>query len=242
MSYGLQVWNQDGRKQIDTDEIAPNTYLTDPVDTAYAAMSYPPSGFVAGDLVVARPVLSNPTLISNSFVPISIGRLQSGNVNTESFFGSKEIQDAGKTFEWANYSGIKTALIKTQSGNIAGPSAGEFGMDVYAPDGTTLFSATRSTSVTILETGVLRGGQTATYTPPAHLSYNRIYAVVTSTLTLSIPRAFVFPAWDYAVQYRFYTTATIPYIVMQNTVLQDRQIASGWLGGSFAYMLVYDPN
>ena len=235
MSYGLQVWNQDGRKQIDTDEIAPNTYLTAPVTTAYSAMSYPPSGFVAGDLVCARPVTYN----QGSFVPISVGRTI-GNV--QQFFGSQAIQNAGFTFEYSLPSGIVTALVKTQSG-ISAPASGEYGMDIYAPNGTTiLFSATRSTSVTILAQGVLSGGQTYTYTPHASLDYDKVYAVVNSTLSLSIPQAFLFPSWSYAVQYRFFTTASTPYITVQNTVLQNNQIASGWLGGSFAYMLVYDPN
>jgi hypothetical protein len=243
VSYGLQVWNQDGRKQIDTDEIAPNTYLTAPATTAYSAMSYPPSGFAAGDLVCARPVTYNQVRVTSvaggSFVPISVGRTI-GNV--QQFFGSQAIQNGGHT-EWPNTAGIKTALIKTQSGNISAPASGEYGMDIYAPNGTTiLFSATRSTSVTILAQGVLSGGQTYTYTPHSSLDYDKVYAVVNSTLSLSIPQAFLFPSWSYAVQYKFFTTASTPYIVVQNTVLQNDQIASGWLGGSFAYMLVYDPN
>lgn len=238
MAHGLQVWNSDGRKMIDSTELAPNTYLANLTTSAYSAMSYPPSGFTAGDLVLARPV-SNPTLLGGTRVPIGIGRTIS---NTQQFFGSQAIQNAGHT-EWPNTSGIKTGLIKTQSGNISGPAAGEYGLDVYAADNSTImFSATRSTAVTILAQGSLTGGQSFTYTPSASLDFNKVYGVVNGTTIFNVPQAFLFPSWEFNVMYSFYTTASIPYIVVQNKVTSNNQNVSGWLGGMFAYMLVYDPN
>jgi len=232
MSYGLQVWNADNRKQIDTDELAPNTYLTTPVSTAYSAMSYPPSGFTTGDLVCARPQSSTGHSV------ISLGRPIS---NVQQFFGSQAIQNAGFTFEYSLPSGIVTALVKTQAG-IGSPSAGEFGMDVYASNNTLLFSATRSRSVKILATGVVTGGQTFTYTVPSSLTFSNIYAVVNTTLSLAIPAAFVFPSYSFAVQYRFYPHVSTPYIEARNFVFSNGQVVSTWAGGSFSYMLVYDTN
>lgn len=238
MAHGLQVWNADGRKMIDSTEVAPNTYLANLTTTSYSAMSYPPSGFTAGDLVMARPV-NSPTLLGGTFVPIGIGRSVG---STQQFFGSQAIQTAGHT-EWANTSGIKTGLIKTQSGNISGPAAGEYGLDVYAADNSTImFSATRSTAVTILAQGSLTGGQSFTYTPPASLDYSKVYGVVNGTTVMNVPQSFLFPSWVFNVMYRFYTTASTPYITAQNIVTRGGSNISGWAGGRFAYMMVYDPN
>jgi len=233
MSYGLQVWNADGRKQIDSDEIAPNTFLSSPVTTAYTAMSYPPAGFSAGDLVCARPQSTSGS------TAISIGRTIS---NVPQFFGSKAINDA-ISYEYVNTAGIVTALVKTQAGNIGSPATGEFGMDVYSTDGTTvLFSATRSRSVKVLAQGVLAGGQSFTYSLPSNLSFNKIYAVVNSTHSMAIAQSFLFPSWGFAVQYLFYPAASTPYVTVRNTVSSGGQNISGWVGGMFAYMLVYDTN
>ena len=241
MSYGLQVFNADGRKQIDSDEVAPNTYITSITNSAYSAMEYPPSAFVAGDLILARPV-DSPTTVGtgvNAYVPISRGRVVAAG---ESFYGSKIIQDAGYTYEWANLSGIVTALVRTQAGNIPGPSPGEQGLDVYKTDGTTiLFSATRSTSVKVLAQGVLNQNETFTYECPPELSFNRIYVVVNSTTSVVYPASFVFPAWTIQTLYNFYPNASPKKIVAQNAVLQDGQPVPG-SGAEFSYMIVYDPN
>ena len=69
MAYGLQVLNADGRVQIDSTEIAPNTFISNVTTTAYSAMTYPPSNFATGDLVLARAAnspLSGPTYIGIS--------------------------------------------------------------------------------------------------------------------------------------------------------------------------------
>jgi|TARA_R110000744_G_scaffold160521_1_gene276803 hypothetical protein len=234
MAYGLQVLNADGRVQIDSTEIAPNTFISNVTTTAYSAMTYPPSNFATGDLVLARAAnspLSGPTYIGIS-QPIN---------NQELFMGSKFAQDAGYTYLYKNTAGIVTALLKTQAGNIAGPSSGEMGMDVYSTNGSTiLFSATRSTSVKILAQGTLTHGQTFTYTPPSSLTFTKVYAVVNSTMFASVPQAFVLPSWAINLGYTFYAAASAPYIVVTNqTFVGGSEVSST---GMVPYMIVYDTN
>lgn len=241
MSYGLQVFNEDGRKQVDSEEVAPNTYITGKTASAYSAMEYPPSAYVAGDLILARTA-NTPTTIGtgvNAYVPISRGRdVAAGS----SFYGSKRIQDAGFTYEWANTAGINTALLRTQAGNIPGPSLGELGLDVYKADGTTiLFSATRSTSVKVLAQGTLSQNQEFTYECPAGLSFNKIYVVVNSTYSVVYPASFVFPSWSIQLVYNFYPNASPQKIVARNSVTADGSPVAG-NGTEFSYLIVYDTN
>lgn len=236
MSYGMVILNADGRVQINTDEIAPNTYINSKTASAYTAMSYPPAGTAAGDLVLAKPA-TNPVLYGGG-VPICLGQPLGGQ---KYFYGAKAYQDAGYTYLWANTSGINTALLKTQAGNIPGPAAGEHGLDVYSTDGSTiLFSATRSTSVRVLAQGVLTSGQNFTYSLPAGLDFTKIYAVVNSTMLYVQPAVFVFPSWVVEMSYTFYPTAGIPYIKIINETRSNGSLVSS--PGVFPYVLVYDPN
>jgi len=234
MAYGLQVLNQDGRVQIDSTEIAPNTFISNVTTTAYSAMTYPPSNFATGDLVLARA--ANSPLSGATYIGIG----QPIN-NQEVFYGSKYAQDAGFSYLYANTAGIVTALLKTQAGNISAPGSGEMGLDVYSTNGSTiLFSATRSTSVRILAQGNLTSGQTFTYTPPSSLAFTKIYAVVNSTMFAAIPQAFVFPSWSLALGYSFYAAASAPYILVTNkTFMGGSEVSSSAM---LPYMIVYDTN
>ena len=238
MSYGMQILNADGRVQIDTDEIAPNTYISNKTTSAYSAMSYPPSGFATGDLVLARPA-DNPVLFGNQYVPICIGQpLSSGSY----FYGAKQYQDDGYTYLWPNTSGINTALLKTQAGNISAPSSGEYGLDVYSNNGSTiLFSATRSTSVKVLAQGVLGNGQSYDYTPPSNLNFNKIYAVMNSSILYVQPAVSFFPSWVIQMNYNFYPTASSPYIKVINETRGNGTVVTG-VAALFPYLIVYDTN
>ncbi len=237
MSYGMQITNADGRVQIDTDEIAPNTYISNTVASAYSAMEYPPSGFATGDLVLARPA-NSPSAFVGTSIPICKGQTIN---NQEHFYGSKYAQDSGYTYLFANTSGINTALLKTQAGNIAGPSAGELGLDVYSTDGSTiLFSATRSTSVRVLAQGVLANGQEFNYTPSSSLNYNKIYVVVNSSILYVQPANSFFPSWVVAMLYYFYPNATSPYIRVSNKTTSNGSLVS--TTALFPYLIVYDTN
>jgi len=234
MAYGLQVLNADGRVQMDSTEIAPNTYISNIATTAYSAMTYPPSGFATGDLVLARA--ANSPLSGITYIGIS----QPIN-GQELFMGSKFAQDAGYTYLYKNTAGIVTALLKTQAGNISAPSSGEMGLDVYSTNGSTiLFSATRSTSVKVLAQGTLTHGQTFTYTPPSSLAYTKIYAVVNSTMFAAVPAAFVLPSWSIGLGYLFHASASSPYITVSNKTFVNGQEVSST--GMLPYMLVYDTN
>jgi len=234
MAYGLQVLNEDGRVQLDSTEIAPNTFLSNVTTTAYNAMTYPPSNFATGDLVLARP--ANTPLSGATYIGIG----QPIN-NQEVFYGSKYAQDAGFTYLYANTAGIVTALVKTQAGNISAPSSGEMGLDVYSTNGTTiLFSATRSTSVRVLAQGTLTSGQTFNYTPPSSLAFNKIYAVVNSTMFAAIPAVFVFPSWSLALGYTFYPNLSNPYIAVTNKTFMDGQEVSST--AMLPYIILYDTN
>lgn len=242
MSYGLQIYNEDGRTQINSEEVAPNTYITGKTASAYSAMGYPPSGFTQGDLILAR-IANTPVTRGtgvNAYVPMARGRDVSNGL--KSFHGSKAIQDAGFTYEFANTAGINTALLKTQSGNIAGPSSGEFGLDVYKADGTTiLFSATRSTSVKVLAQGTLNQNETFTYECPAGLTFSKIYVVMNSTYSIVYPANFVFPSWSIQLIYKFYPNSSPQKIQAVNSVTSDGQPVPG-SGTQFSYVIVYDPN
>lgn len=241
MSYGIQIFNQDGRKQVDSDEIAPNTYLTNVTSSAYTAMAYPPPNYVNGDLVLARAA-DNPVTVgtgTGAYVPIARGRVIN---STQYFYGAKAIQDAGFTYEFANTAGIVTGLVRTQAGNLQTPSPGEYGLDVYSTDGSTiLFSATRSTSVKVLATGVLKQNETFTYNCPPELSFTKIYVVVNSTEMVIYPGSFFLPAWAITKYYRFYPNSSPPQVSATNVTLADGQPISD-TGSDFTYMIVYDTN
>jgi hypothetical protein len=237
MSYGVKVLNADGRTLLNSDELAPNTFITGKTASAYSSMVYPPVGFTTGDLALAKPA-SSPVYSSSTnggSVPISASGSYSGS---QRFWGSS----SHPSYFFQNTAGISTALVRTQSGNISAPSSGEYGLDVYAPNGTTiLFSATRSTSVKILATGVLSSNQDFTYTPPSSLDFSKIYAVCNSSMLYAIPQVFVFPSWVLSMSYTFFPNHSSPYIRVRNRT--D-------MGGStlttntalFPYMIVYDPN
>ena len=236
MSYGMKILNADGRTLINTDEVAPNTFISNRTATAYTSMVYPPAGFVAGDLVLAKPasspIYSSPT--DGGSVPISASASYNGS---RRFWGSS----SHPSYFYQNTAGISTALVKTQAGNVAGPSAGEYGMDVLSSDGSTfLFSATRTTSVKILATGVLSANQNFTYTPPSELDYSRIYGVCNSSMIYAIPQVFVFPSWSVGMNYIFYPNHSSPYIRVQNvTNMGGTNVNATAL---FPYMILYDPN
>ena len=234
MSYGMRVLNADGRTLIDTDEVAPNTYLANVATSAYSAMSYPPSGYAAGDLILGRPV-NSPVYTSGGYVPIAMGTLNR-------FYGS---QTSASSTNFQNTTGIVTALLKTQSGNISGPSSGELGMDIYAANGSTiLFSATRSTSVRLLTTGTVQLGSAVTYTPPSSLDFNKIYVVTNGSIISNIP-AIGFPvnsaAQTFTLGYHFFSAASTPYIVVEHKYIFGGG-ASATGTGAFTYTIVYDSN
>jgi hypothetical protein len=236
MAYGMQIFNADGRKQLDTNESYPNTQLKNVTTSAYSAMAYPPSGYVAGDLILARPV-NSPVYTSGGYVPIAMGTLNR-------FYGS---QTSTSSQNFQNTAGIVTALLKNQSVGIGAPSTGEYGLDIYDTNGSTLlFSATRMTGVRLLAAGTVAMGSSVTYTPPSSLDFNKIYAVVNGSLMNYIPPV-GFPvnsqSWTFTNGYHFFNAASTPYIVVEHKFIQGGSGGSSATGtGTFTYMLVYDPN
>ena len=234
MAYGMQIFNADGRKQLDTNESYPNTQLKNVTTSAYSAMAFPPSGYVAGDLILARPV-NSPVYTSGGYVPIAMGTLNR-------FYGS---QTSTSSQNFQNTAGIVTALLKNQSVGIGSPSSGEYGLDIYDTNGSTLlFSATRMTGVRLLAVGTVTIGSSVTYTPPSSLDFNKIYAVVNGSLMNYIP-PIGFPvnsaAQTFKLGYHFFSSASTPYIVVEHKYLFGNG-GSATGTGTFTYMLVYDPN
>ena len=233
MSYGMQIFNVDGREQLNTNESYPNTQLKSVTTSAYSAMSYPPSGYVAGDLILARPV-NSPVYTSGGYVPIAMGTLNR-------FYGSQTSASSGN---FQNTAGIVTALLKKQS-IIGAPASGEYGLDVYDSNGSTLlFSATRSTGSRLLAVGTVAIGSTVTYTPPSSLDFNKIYGVTNGSIMSYIP-AIPFPVNQaeqiFTLGYHFFSAASTPYIVVEHKYIFGGG-ASATGTGTFTYMIVYDPN
>jgi hypothetical protein len=203
MAYGMQIFNADGRKQLDTNESYPNTQLKNVTTSAYSAMAYPPSGYVAGDLILARPV-NSPVYTSGGYVPIAMGTLSR-------FYGS---QTSTSSQNFQNTAGIVTALLKNQSVGIGSPASGEYGVDIYDTNGSTLlFYATRMTGVRLLAAGTVAMGSSVTYTPPSSLDFNKIYGVTNGTIMTNIP-AIPFPVnsqqQEYRLGYHFLSAASTP--------------------------------
>jgi hypothetical protein len=230
VAYGLQVYNADGRVQVDTTEIAPNAYITNIAAHASSGMQFPPANTVAGDLVVARPTntpQSGTTIISK-------GQPQGG---VDYFWGASQYP----SYFPPNTAGIITGVMRTQAG-IAAPASGEYGMDVYSTNGSTvLFSATRSTSVRVLAQGVLGPNSSYTYTPPASLDFQRIYAVVNSSMVFAQPQVYLFPSWAINLCYIFSPYAQTKTIEVVNKVYGSGYPVSNY-SGQFPYMLIYDNN
>ena len=234
MAYGMQIFNADGRKQLDTNESYPNTQLKNVTTSAYSAMAYPPSGYVAGDLILARPV-NSPVYTSGGYVPIAMGTLSR-------FYGS---QTSTSSQNFQNTAGIVTALLKNQSVGIGSPQSGEYGLDIYDTNGSTLlFSATRMTGVRLLAVGTVTIGSSVTYTPPSSLDFNKIYAVVNGSLMNYIP-PIGFPvnsaAQTFTLGYHFFSAASTPYIVVEHKYIFGGG-ASATGTGAFTYTIVYDSN
>ena len=230
MAYGLQVYNADGRVQVDTTEIAPNAYITNIAAHASSGMQFPPANTVAGDLIVARPAntpQSGTTIISKG---------QPYNY-VDYFWGASQYP----SYFPPNTAGIITGVMRTQAG-IAAPASGEYGMDVYSTNGSTvLFSATRSTSVRVLAQGVLGPNSSYTYTPPASLDFQRIYAVVNSSMVFAQPQVYLFPSWAINLCYSFSPYAQTKTIEVVNKVYGSGYPVSNY-SGQFPYMLIYDNN
>lgn len=247
MSYGIQILNADGRVQVDDRGYAPNTYLKSISAQAYTAMSYPPANYVTGDLVIARPASNSPThptapqtattgSATGDYIPMARHR------NNGDFYGS----DNTPSTEYQNTAGIVTGLVRSQYGNIAAPAAIEYGLDIYSDNSTTdvIFSATRSTSVSVLAQGVLTQGSSITYTPPSTLSWDKIYAVMNGTEQFWNygQAAVLLPSFGHFQGYEFYPNASTPYIKMiAETTLFGQQIG-GMVGGEFSWMIIHDPN
>ena len=135
-----------------------------------------------------------------------------------------------------------TALLKTQSGNISAPASGEYGLDVYSTNGSTiLFSATRSTSVRVLAQGVLSANSEIDYTPPSSLTFTKIYAVVDSSVIYAIPSGAFWPDWASLMFYSFHHGASTPFIRISNRIQSGGQYITNY-SAQFPYMLVYDTN
>jgi hypothetical protein len=230
VAYGLQVYNADGRVQVDTTEIAPNAYITNIAAHASSGMQFPPANTVAGDLIVARPT-NTP---QSGTTVISRGQPQGG---VDYFWGASQYP----SYFPPNTAGIITAVMRTQAG-IAAPTSGEYGMDVYSTNGSTvLFSATRSTSVRVLAQGLLGPNSSYTYTPSASLDFQRIYAVVNSSMVFSQPQSFVFPSWVINLCYIFSPYAQTKTIEVVNKVYSSGYPVSNY-SGQLPYMLIYDNN
>jgi hypothetical protein len=248
MSYGLEIKNIDGRKIIDTEEVANNTFIVAKQFSAYSNMKFPPDAVGgisfnenAGDLILARPANKATgmyTLGSSSGGYVQIGK---------NFYGSGQQYFAGAQNETkgnqasvygSNIDGINVGLLKIQKGNISAPSSNEYGLDVMNADNSIRYSATRSTSVDILQQGQLSLGQTVTYTPPSTLTWDKIYAVVNDT---QVFYAFSGGGSGFSsFRYKFYPLASTPYITIQNTIELNGTTAAK--GSTFGYILIYDPN
>ena len=196
-------------------------------------MTFPVSNTATGDLTLARPA-NSPT---GTLTPIALART-SVSANPTNFWGSS----SNASYFYQNTAGIVTALLKTQSGNIAGPSSGEYGLDIYSTNGSTiLFSATRTTSVRVLAQGTLSPNSEINYTPPSNLTFTKIYAVVDSAVIFAFPSGPFWADWSSTMYYTFYHGASTPYIKMSNRIQSGGQYVTGYTG-EFPYMLVYDTN
>jgi|TARA_R110002153_G_C13293015_1_gene495020 hypothetical protein len=239
MAYGLQIFNANGRTMIDSTDTAPNTQLLSVTATAANAQSYPPSGFTTGDLVLARPTSTSTTQF--------VGRYNAWPATNSA---NEVFANSANMYSYNTYysSGITTALVRTQATVTATPSSGEYGMDIYAANGSVIFSATRSAGVKILSAGTIPASSILTYTIPSGLSYNRIFAVCNSTYlrvipSFSYPFAGSSPRYEMRQMYEFIPGSS--QIKMHNTY----RIGYSYLGAgqanynaTFPYMIVYNPN
>jgi len=233
MSYGMQVFNSDGRKVFDTDEGYANTQIASVATSAYTSMTYPPAGYTVGDLILARPVIS-PVYETGGYIPIAEGNFYGGS---DRFYGASNSHSSG----FQNTTGIVQGLGKKHT-TLATASSGDYGLEVMDSSGAILFS-NRATGLKLLATGSISLGTEATYTPPASLNFNKIYAVVNGTKHNYAPGVPLFniPSFQMTVGYWFYPALSTPKIVIQNKFLRN---GTNWLFGPgvFTYMLMYDPN
>jgi len=236
MGYGIQCLNADGRVQVDSSELTPNTYLKSISAQAYTAMTYPPTGYVSGDLVIARPANNSPLQGSTD----GGAQFMSRERSTGKFRG----HSGTASYLYNNTAGIVSGLVRSQYGNIAAPAAVEYGLDVYheSDQSNVIFSATRSTSVTVLAQGVLTQGSSTTYTPPTTLSWDKIYAVMNGTEFFYSAGGSVIPSFAASQGYSFYPNATSPYIRMSAGTSLNGQSISAMVGGAFGWMIIHDPN
>lgn len=233
MSYGLIISNADGREQINSTEIAPNTFISNVTTSSYNSMTFPVANTSAGDLTLARP--ANSPIGTATTIALSRKYIATNPTN---FWGAS----SNASYFYQNTAGIVTALLKTQAGNISAPTSGEYGLDVYSTNGSTiLFSATRSTSVRVLAQGVLSGNSEIDYTPPSSLTFTKIYAVVDSSVIFAFPAVYLFPSWVSDMSYSFHHGASTPFIRMRNKIYSGNTLVTTY-SAQFPYMLVYDTN
>lgn len=245
MSYGMQVLNSDGRTVFHTDEEYASTQISNITTSAYTAMTYPPSNYAAGDLILARPVANangaretrtHSTFGTPGYVPIAIGP-------ANKFYGA----DMSNSYTWNQYgfdntTGIVHALVKKHT-SVGAPSSGEYGLDVLDSSGAILFS-NRASGLRILASGTLTLGTEATYTPPASLNFSKIYGVMNGTYVINHPGiAFTgLPSHFIQVAYHFYPDLSTPKILIRHKMFQAGNTTSQTGTGTFTYMLMYDPN
>jgi hypothetical protein len=223
MAYGLQIFNDNSRTMLDSNDTAPNTFFTGETAHAYTNQPYPPSGTQTGDLVLCRP--------TSTTIDQVIGIDQNNN-----FVGS-----SSQNYFTQYTTGVTTAKVRRQDTAIsATPSSGEYGMDVFDATGTSiLFSATRSTHVKIIAQGLATPNSITTLSIPSGLSYNRIYAVVDATLLYIQPQVYVFPSW--VLNYLYTFKPSNGTIEVSNLVSSGGSLQSNY-AGTFPWALVYNPN
>ena len=222
MTYGLRVVNSSGRTQLDTSDATANTYITGNATSAYTNMAFPPSGYVVGDLILARP---QPNFTGT--VPMSKS-MRSGK-----FYGSS----AGEGYVYQNTAGIRTALARKQSGNVAKDSD-TYGLEVYDPTGATVVFSSNATNFKILAQGTLTHGQVYTFAVgTSGIDFNKVYTVMNSCTEATNPAVFVLPDWNL---YQGYIFNSAGIITVKNEVTSQGQQQTH--GARFAFMIVYDPN
>jgi hypothetical protein len=238
MAFGTQIFNSSGRIQVDSTDPVPNTYALNNASSSYNNMAYPPTGYQAGDLVLARPNSSSPVVgtYNGGWVPMARGRTTYSG--SERFYGSSY----HPSYLYQNTGGITTILSRKQT-NLGAPVNGEMGFDVYDSGGTNvIFSATRGKFLNVLSTGTVTGGSFAIYTPPSSLTWSKIYAVMNHTTHFYSPGASVIPSYGVFGGYSFYPNHSSPYIRMSFSTNLGGTLITGLTGGAFSFMLVYDPN
>lgn len=225
MSYGIEVLNTNNRVQIDQN--FSNMFINSS-GTAFRGNAFPPSGFSAGDMVVARATGNG--YCSVAYDNVTNNRYEFGDTRTSSTY-------------YDDASAYSYKIIRPFAGNVAAATSG-YGLEVFTGSGDVAYSTKKTNFVRIAALGTIPGNSTLRFPASGTIDLSKHFCLMANgiqhlyaEISFEVMGSTVIQTFEYVQSYEYvYTSGSNGYINIDMRTRFDGQLQTN-LGGSMDYCI-----